>query len=478
MQLLSVVAVLFRVLAVGVLIVGGIVVKALARRNPLPALLVLVAILALAALLWGVKSFVLLIIRDNAREQPSRGVAWMKLVLGLILFGFFLAGVEIDGGFVPWGNDTLIGVLRTGHTGYLQPLLYGLAVAFGAVWLLSGTLGLLGKRRGWGICLGLAALILTLCGIGAPALSSVHQIPFPSEDTYNEVAALAFSPDGTRLAVAGKGEARGVTIWDVASHQQVLSLKHGSSNKARKVFFSADGQRIAAQFEGSYPSGSFQIWDANSGTKINGYEIQGHAAAFSPDGKFTSSVSSLDVILQEVDTGKVFAKINHPGSIQTLAFSPDSRHLVVGGSRKKDEGMLLVWSVDTREQVRSLSTPRGGIVRAVYSRDGGRLAATTSIEEPRGVIVTVWDMKTGEVVSTIDQKGNFFFGLAFHPNGRYLAVTEMGPAWIWDTATREAIVRLPGEHGTVGSVDYSPDGNLLAWGGKRVVLWDVSKLGK
>jgi WD40 repeat protein len=62
--------------------------------------------------------------------------------------------------------------------------------------------------------------------------------------------AVAFSPDGTRLATVGHGSPR---IWDAASGNQLPKVRHGS---AQAVAFSPDGTRLATG--GS--DGSVRVW--------------------------------------------------------------------------------------------------------------------------------------------------------------------------------------------------------------------------
>ena len=112
----------------------------------------------------------------------------------------------------------------------------------------------------------------------------------------NRVRALAWAPDGRRV-VSGSFDTT-VKIWDMPtwSEQSYLGAKQptyvyrGHSNKVRAVAWSPDGRRIASGADDQV----VQVWEANTGKQICTY--QGHAGrvtsvAWSPDGRQIASAS-------------------------------------------------------------------------------------------------------------------------------------------------------------------------------------------
>ena len=108
-----------------------------------------------------------------------------------------------------------------------------------------------------------------------------------------KVVALAFSPDGTRLAGGAGWTAR---IWDATTGEQQLEVTHGRSD-VLAVAFSPDGTRLAtgsgfpyAQFADAYAGteSSARIWDATTGEQqlemAHSRRSEVLAVAFSPDG--------------------------------------------------------------------------------------------------------------------------------------------------------------------------------------------------
>ena len=87
--------------------------------------------------------------------------------------------------------------------------------------------------------------------------------------------------------------------------------------------------------------------------------------------------------------------------------------------------------------------------------------------------VLIWDVKSGQL--TFEQRGNdyqgsdpylsFIQGLHFNPDGSELtSVSRDGTVQTWDIATGQRLVdtKLPSP---IYAVDWSPDGNKLAYGG-------------
>jgi WD40 repeat protein len=72
-------------------------------------------------------------------------------------------------------------------------------------------------------------------------LRSRKELPNPLESTGGPVKALAYHPDGVRLATGGKD--RLVRIWDLFTKQEILEFD-GALGEVAQVAFSADGRRL------------------------------------------------------------------------------------------------------------------------------------------------------------------------------------------------------------------------------------------
>jgi RNA polymerase sigma factor (sigma-70 family) len=101
------------------------------------------------------------------------------------------------------------------------------------------------------------------------------------------VTAVAFSPDGKRVAASDGGDV--VQVWGVEDGDAIVSLK-GNPRCPRTVAFSADGQLLAV----GGPDGKVRLWDVQTGAlkeTLKGHGAEVYSLAFSPDGATLASTS-------------------------------------------------------------------------------------------------------------------------------------------------------------------------------------------
>ncbi|MDC0720001.1 serine/threonine-protein kinase [Nannocystis bainbridge] len=153
------------------------------------------------------------------------------------------------------------------------------------------------------------------------------------------VTALAFSPDGSRLATgAADRTARLYDVRDLAAPRE-LGPHSGS---VTVLAFSPDGQRLAT---GSWDR-RVRIWplDGSAPTILEEHSGPVRALAWRPDGAALATASDDATVrvwpLDGRDEPVVLT--GHQGPVRALAWSPAGPHLASAG----DDGQLRLWSAD------------------------------------------------------------------------------------------------------------------------------------
>jgi WD40 repeat protein len=80
------------------------------------------------------------------------------------------------------------------------------------------------------------------------------------------VHSVAFSPDGTRLAVGSAGH-EAIKLWDVESHQELLTLE-GQGSLFHATAFSPDGNLMGSR-NSAY---TLHLWQAKSWAELESEE--------------------------------------------------------------------------------------------------------------------------------------------------------------------------------------------------------------
>jgi WD40 repeat protein len=300
----------------------------------------------------------------------------------------------------------------------------------------------------------------------------------PSDGTRRFLAqAVAFSPDGSRLAAGGDDGV--VNLWSTATRRLLGQPLAGHRGPVSSVVFSPDGKFLAS---GSADK-TVRMWDPATGRPV-GRPVASHqevvsSVAFSPDGTVLIS-GGWDATVRwwhtstgapigdpiNVDT-PMTTPTHETNTVNTVAFSPDGK-LVAAGT---NDGLVRLWNAVTRQP---FGPPLAGhtepVTGVAFSRDG-RWLASVSYDKT----VRLWDPRTGRPVGAPLISPCELHGVAFSPDGSLLAgAGENGTVRLWNRATGRPVATLSGHTSPVIAVAFSPDGKLLASAGEdaTIRLWN------
>jgi WD40 repeat protein len=290
---------------------------------------------------------------------------------------------------------------------------------------------------------------------------------------------VAFSPDGTRVAVAYNG-AHFIKIWDAVSGKEFFNDSLGHTNTITNIAFNRDGTLAAT---GSLDQ-TAKVW--NSETRKVLYNLTGHTGdimrvALSPDGTRLAT-ASMDGTARVWDLTPPREALFIPFPLLTsdtwstgVNYSPDGTRLLTG----YPESNTRVWDAHSGKELLRLNDA----LISMYSSDGKQVATANNDKT-----ITVWDAQTGKKQNTLGRNKGMIQQIAFSPEGTYLAsANDDGTTIIWDLASGKALLTLqeypsvawletPGAQ-NVPSVAYSPDGTRLVSSANHAgyaVVWNTT----
>ncbi len=264
------------------------------------------------------------------------------------------------------------------------------------------------------------------------------------------VLALAWSPDGTRIASTDTS----VQVWDAAKGHTDCTYK-GHSGSVNAVAWSPGDKRIASASDDT----TVQVWNASDGGAP--YIYKSHSASvatvvWSPDGTRIASGGSDDTVrIWNTSDGSASSIYKgHTYHVNAVAWSPDGKQIVSGGG----DNTAQVWSAASGKASFIYKGHSGAVQALAWSPDGTRIASASD-----DMSVQVWNAADGTVLYIYRSHSASVTTVAWSPDGkRIVSGSSDRTVHIWNADDGGSAYIYRGHNAVVNAAAWSPNGLHIA----------------
>ena len=292
---------------------------------------------------------------------------------------------------------------------------------------------------------------------------------------YGNIRSVTYSPLNSNHVLTGNSDGY-ARVWNIRNGQEVFRIKLGDDGNPVYAAFSSNGKYILAQsateasvwdsqngteifhkdhlesivamafspnselvVSGS-SDGTIVVWEAKSGREIvhMAQTVKRESLIFSPDGKYIAAIdmgkASQNGVLPkegivriwEASSGQEITRITYLSQVDTIAFSPDSKHIALNGYSpfKRYPGIVSIREVPSGREITNYYLPEH-VYSILFTADGKYII--NGGRDFYGTVV-IWDIQANHEVSRILTKSTL---QALSPDERYL-LSGPSPISVWD----------------------------------------------
>lgn len=333
----------------------------------------------------------------------------------------------------------------------------------------------------------LATVILIIHGVSASQPEAKQPIALKGHK--DSIMALTFLGDGELLASASLDKT--IKVWDTTNEKEIATLT-GHNAGVASLASSRNGKLLASGDE----KGILRVWDVETKKELHVLKGQNGdivSLAFTPDGKILAAGARAynqvaiwgEIRLWNPSTGKQIAVLDELETpAVSLAVSPNGKSLAACSSN----GSVYLWELEGDFKSSLVGKNPVGASSVAFSPDG-KLLVCGGGGGPFKSQIMFWDAGSRkEHHSFEEQHGPDPSHLAFLPDGKTLVVggsdynklrdskTRGAYLGLWDVATCQKRIELPGHLRAVLSIALNHSGDKVAAGGldNVVRVWSLS----
>ncbi|KAJ5632328.1 hypothetical protein N7490_008667 [Penicillium lividum] len=285
------------------------------------------------------------------------------------------------------------------------------------------------------------------------------------------INAVFWSEDATRLVSVSWSRKQenpspfNIKVWDRMTSQCVLTI-NGNNNPISSAFPSHDGKCIVSMAQ----DGIIKTWEIFTDQRISSrkvYPQRNHISLWTNDGTslFHSDWLSNTINILDPSTWRPIAALTSDSGHQivSLALSHNGNQLASGSKG----GIVEIWDLATGERVSTLNNNAKYTTHIIWLRDGRLVSGSYD------AIIKIWDPSTSQCLSTFHGQRGDICSLLLWPDETRLVSTAAFDSTIkiWDLSSFKAI---EGHSQEVTGIVWSHDGSSFAsYSNQEIKVWDL-----
>lgn len=280
--------------------------------------------------------------------------------------------------------------------------------------------------------------------------------PFPASVTSSSlklslhvISALAWSPDGSRLAAANKHEIH-VYAWPPEEYEFTFEDERLIPLRTWPLAGLQSAADAESDDEGYYD------WSRVSTVPVNRIKIESLAIAWSSDSVHLAVAGeALKSEMFILNTNTEEAPVPYEGQkspLLALSWSPEGQFLAVGGN----EHIVQVKEVQTQRTIFN-KIHAGSVTALAWSPDGKYLASASS-----DGMVHVWEVRSGQEICTYQGHSEYVHDILWATDGRYIiSCGEDHTIQVWDAKSARKLRSLETHTNSVQRIAFLDQARLL-----------------
>jgi WD40 repeat protein len=290
---------------------------------------------------------------------------------------------------------------------------------------------------------------------------------------------LCWSPDGQ--LIASISEDKTTHLWNTQTGGIVQTYRD-ARKRAMALAWSPDGSLLALGYAGDKRNPeTLRVIEALTGQQVFAYVSSAgfwntqadktiFAVAWSPDGARLACGGGeykIDIFDIRLWKQQITYK-GHHSAVYALAWSPDGRQIISTGA----DDAIHLWDAMNGKNVATYFKHSSIVSGVAWSPNGQRIVSVSYDKTAE-----VWNTFTGTSLATYRGHSDRIQSVAWSPDGMHIATgARDGSVHLWDASKGTRLLTCEGHTDSVNVVRWSPDGKRLATAGadKTARIWSVA----